>query len=431
MKVAIIIETFPSKTEVPVLNQICGLIDAGLDVKIFALNNGRIEQNQLHKKILQYGLLDKTFYLGEVPSLKKSNRVLNALYWRVEAWRCSALTFFKKPELFRKALFKKEYGKSRKAFRIIFAIYPLLNLHERFDIIHCQFAPLGIWGCILRDLGILEGKVLTSFRGYGINDLPKRVAPNYYDFLLKKGDAFTANTNYTKKNATNLGFESSKIHVVHSCLDIKDFPFVIKKFEPGQCFEILSVASLKEVKGLKYSIEAVEILKRQHPELKFRYRIVGEGPLRKDLANQIKTAQLTDEVFLLGYKPQQELINIYKETHLFILPSITTENGNTEAQGLVIQEAQACGVPVIGSNTGGIPEGFMPEKSGCLVEEKNTHTIYQAIKKFIEYPLLLTEMSKAGRSFVENNFDVQIQTSNLVQIYQSLISAKSEIHNQV
>ncbi len=426
MRVAILIETFPSKTEVPVLNQICGLIDAGVQVKIFALNKGKIDANQLHKKILDYKLLEKTFFLGEVPNLDNSPRILNAIYWRWEGFRRSFFTLVKYPRVFRNALFKKEYGRTRKAFRVIFAVYPLLGLHENYDIIHCQFAPMGIWGCILRDLGILNGKVFTSFRGYGINDLPKRVESDYYDFLIKKGDAFSANTDYTKNNAVKLGFDSTKINIIHSCIDIKDFPFKKKRYARNETLEILSVASLREVKGLQYSISAMELLKRSHPDVKFRYSIVGEGPLKTELTNLIKANQLEEQVALLGYKPQQELIHLYKKTHLFILPSITTKDGNAEAQGLVLQEAQACGIPVIGSKAGGIPEGFLPGKSGFLVEEKNAKGIHEAIIKFVDQPELITQMGVEGLKFLKDRFDVKVQTENLIKVYQKLYKSTSD-----
>ncbi|TQI71946.1 colanic acid/amylovoran biosynthesis glycosyltransferase [Gramella sp. Hel_I_59] len=418
MRIAFVIETFPSTTEVAILNQVIGLIESGADVTIFTFNKSYLKEKNIHQKVFQQPL--NIIELPKPAFSKYKNEWKNKLAVRFNALPLLWRSFLISPGLSWKAITESTYGETKNGFKIIYAIQPLLEQNSNFDVIHCQFGPMGLWGAILRDLGLLKGKLITSFRGYDINDLPQKTNEEIYSFLKLKGDLFTANTLNTKQNAIKLGFESNKIHIIPSSINVKEFQYLNRGYDKENEFEILTVARLTEVKGLEYAIKAMAILKNDFKLTNFRYRIVGEGELKQSLQALIDENDLHDQVILEGYHSQEALRSFfYNKAHLFILPSIITSTGNKEAQGVVLQEAQACGIPVIGTNTGGIPEGILDGKSGFIVPDKEPRSIAKVVQKILTEPLLIKQMGSEGRRFVEENFDINSVTKNLIHLYQS------------
>jgi len=421
MKIAYLIEEWPSKNETAILNQITEVINQGHYVKaFFSFNTDQLNSEELPPEIISYGLTSNIYILKRPPLNKFNNKVIRKLYVLVNAVFPVIRTFFYSPKVLFKALFKTEYGEHKKAFKIVFAIQNLLYKNLEFDIIHSQYTPLGVWIEIFKDLGLLKGKTVTSFRGYGINKLPKTKPADYYDFLINNCDAYTSNTNFTKKNAIKIGFPENKISIIHTALHTEKYTYKERNICNNTVLNILTAASLREVKGIEYAIKAIKLILDKNPRAKIHYKIAGSGSLKNSLQELINTNNLQKYIELIGFVNHNELKKIYEKTHLFILPSIITKLGNQEAQGLVLQEAQIQGIPVIGTNTGGIPEGFLNNKSGFLVEQKNPQEIANKILYFIRNPNKITEFGKIGHMFVSENFNIKNETKKLITIYKSI-----------
>ena len=131
-------------------------------------------------------------------------------------------------------------------------------------------------------------------------------------------------------------------------------------------------------------------------------------------------------VKFLGAVEQNEVLNLYQKAHIFILPSVTASNGDREGQALVLQEAQATGLPVVSTLHNGIPEGVLDGKSGFLVPERDVNALAERLNYLIEHPELWPKMGFAGRKFVEEKYDIKKLTQQLVEIYQNLIKGKCE-----
>ncbi len=87
---------------------------------------------------------------------------------------------------------------------------------------------------------------------------------------------------------------------------------------------------------------------------------------------------------LLSNVSDEKLLEIYNSSDLFVLPSIVDSQGNTEGLGVVLLEAMACKLPVIGSNIGGIPDIIQDSETGLLVPQKDSLKISRAIIELIE-----------------------------------------------
>lgn len=134
---------------------------------------------------------------------------------------------------------------------------------------------------------------------------------------------------------------------------------------------LLFAGQLHEVKGLRYLIEALNILNSEN-RLNFTAILLGDGPERNVLENRIAGLRLHGKVMFAGYKPHDEVANWMNACDVFCLPSIREGTPN------VILEAMACGLPVIASRVGGIPE-IIEEDRGCLVPPRDPAALADAI----------------------------------------------------
>src|SRR5690606_9503856 len=113
----------------------------------------------------------------------------------------------------------------------------------------------------------------------------------------------------------------------------------------GKKFRILTVGRLVEKKGYAYSLAAVALLKAAGVD--FVYNIIGDGPLMEDMVKRARELGISSQVVFHGAMMQAHVKDYYQDSDVFMLPSVTAPNGDTEGQGLVLQEAQAIGLPVV------------------------------------------------------------------------------------
>jgi len=144
---------------------------------------------------------------------------------------------------------------------------------------------------------------------------------------------------------------------------------------------ILFVGRLAEKKGVEYLIRAMQ-------GTTCRLLIVGGGPLEADLKALSSRLSLDSRIEFTGPKTHEQLVSIYQQADIFCAPSITAKNGDVEGFGLVILEAMASGLPVIASNSGGIPDIITDGNNGILTPERDEDALAQAIN------LLLTDREK-------------------------------------
>src|SRR5439155_10288384 len=127
--------------------------------------------------------------------------------------------------------------------------------------------------------------------------------------------------------------------------------------------------------------------------------IVGDGPLRKKLEELVIALGLTDAVTLHGARDGAFVRERMSAAHLALLASVSIED-DQEGQGLFLQEAQACGLPVVATEHGALPEGMLSGKSGLLATEHNSHALADRLKELIAHPETWPIMGRNGRKFV-------------------------------
>ena len=413
MNIAIFVPSFPSHCQVPILNLIIGLVKAGENVTIFA--DKKEAEGTVHKDIDKYKLLEKVIYIPQPPYQNHNNKIVNKLYLFTITTPKIIQSIFINPGGTLSSLNVFRFKSFASSFWLFYNASLFLRRKFSYDILHAQFGPIGEKVALLKELKLIQGELITSFRGYDINVVPKSNSIfNKYFYLKKNGNLFTANSNFIKQKLINYHFDETKIHIINSAILPENFK-PTKKSATKDTLNLISVGRLIDIKGYKYSIKAIPELKKLLPERKIIYRIIGDGEKLSALRKLAEDINAQDVVFL-GWKPQEEIIKYLDTSDIFIHPAIVGQDGAEEAQGLVIQEAQAMRLPVIASNIGGIPEGLIDGETGYIVNPKEPFQIASCIAKIVKGNKLELFGDNA-RKFVLKNYNQNIQIQRLQKIY--------------
>ncbi|WP_421655577.1 glycosyltransferase [Leptothermofonsia sp. ETS-13] len=413
MRIAFIVWEFPVLSETFVLNQITGLIDRGHQVDIYAHIQGNT--TQVHPDVNQYQLLERTYYIPTIP-----RNLIGRLFKGIQLFHASRQ---KNPELVWRSLNFFKHGSRAASLWLLYAITPLLD-KEPYDIIHAQFGTDGLTGLSLREAGAIQGKLITTFRGYDISTYVKEKGAGVYRQLFQKGDFFLANCEFFRQAAIQIGCDPARIKVHGSGIDCSRFRFTVRQPSPDGVIRIVTVGRLVEKKGIEYSIRAIAELLKTHPTLE--YNIVGDGKLRQPLQRLIDTLGVGDRIKLLGQKSQQALIEILDRSHIFVAPCVTARDGNQDAPVNVLKEAMAMGLPVVSTHHGGIPELVEDGISGFLVPERDVAALGDRIGYLIEHPERWSEMGQAGRTYIETHYDINQLNDRLVELYQQVLEVPQD-----
>ena len=205
-----------------------------------------------------------------------------------------------------------------------------------------------------------------------------------------------------------------KIKVIHMGVKIPEEILISDGNKDS--FTIVTPANLLEVKGHKFLAEACSILIERGID-SFQCIFYGEGPLRTELEKLIQEKGLTEYIKIPGAIPHQELLKIYKnhKVDIVVLPSITTADGEHEGIPVALMEAMAYGIPVISTNTGGIPE-LIGDGSGIMVKEKSAEDIADRLEMLIKDRDYRYEISRKGRLKVEKEFDIEKNVKDLIEL---------------
>jgi colanic acid/amylovoran biosynthesis glycosyltransferase len=404
-----LVDGFPIRSETFIVNQICTAIDSGYHVKILSGKRYPITNSSQIELLTKYELLKKTIYTDEY-CRNRFKRLLNFIRIFISADKKIRKTYLK---TFNYHIF----GFQAINLSAFFGVNRLLK-NSNADIYHAQFGRNGNDLAYAKLLGLIKGKILTSFHGYDAHYTKNTFCDRtkYYKNLFRLGDLFTANTPYLENQLIKLGCPKNKIVLMPMGVDTNLFKPNESKHKRG--FNLLSVGRLIELKGFQYGIDIVNILVKKGYSL--HYNIIGEGELFNNLKHKIRKLQLDNYISLTGPKSQKEIINYFKESDVFMMTSCTDKYGRRETQGVVTLEAQACGLPVVGFRSGGVPYTIAENKSGFLVDEFDIHSYANKLEILFQNEDLRRRIGDFARDFVKNNFSIDFLSEKLLRIYRTI-----------
>jgi len=174
-------------------------------------------------------------------------------------------------------------------------------------------------------------------------------------------------------------------------------------------FEILCVGRLVPDKGQFILIEAVAHLIAIGRQL--RLRLVGDGPDRQRLEDEVKQQRITEHIIFEGAVNQDHILGFYSSADVFVLASFA------EGLPIVLMEAMAMEIPCVTTHITGIPELITSGKDGILVAASNIKALADAIALLMDNPDLRHQIGKAGRQRVLESYELQRNTEGLAEIF--------------
>jgi glycosyltransferase involved in cell wall biosynthesis len=145
--------------------------------------------------------------------------------------------------------------------------------------------------------------------------------------------------------------------------------------------------------------------------------IIGDGPRRTHLERLAAELGLGESVQFLGSQAPDTVAEWMRRASALAVPSVTAADGDAEGLPVVLFEAAASGLPVVGSDHSGIPEGVEEGKSGFIVAEGEPEPLARRLIELLATPELAARMRVAARRLAEREFDIVHQTAKLERLY--------------
>lgn len=218
-------------------------------------------------------------------------------------------------------------------------------------------------------------------------------------FCRSQGMLFSDQVHWDKLKIVHCGIDPSKYDIETSRVYAK---------------RLLFVGRLDAVKGVPLLIDAVARLRADHPDLQLV--VVGDGPARAELENA--SSDLGEAVRFLGYRSQDEVAAILRETDMLVLPSFA------EGVPVVLMEAMAARLPVVTTQVGGIGELVEDGVSGFICPPGDIETLVARIDTLLRDADLSARMGKAGRAKVVAEFTSDAEAAWLGALIQESLARK-------
>ncbi len=333
---------------------------------------------------------------------------------------------YKLPQVSRtRFLFK--YGLATLSLRRQPAYVTWVARQTRAVILHSHFGPEG-WGN-LRAARKARLKHVVAFYGFDVNRLPQQ-EPRWihrYGELFAEVDRILCEGPHMAECIRALGCPPQKITVHHLGVETDKIVFKPRKWvKYKEPLRVLIAASFREKKGIPCALDALGKLQELVP---LEVTIIGDSNNtprdRKEkcrILKSIRRNNLKSRVRLLGYQPHEVLCKETYKHHIFLSPSVTASDGDTEGGAPVsIIEMLASGIPVVSTTHCDIPEVIRHRETGLLAGEGDVSGIVKNLEWLVQNPEKWATMATNARRLVEAEFDVKKQGEKLASIYREIV----------
>lgn len=210
------------------------------------------------------------------------------------------------------------------------------------------------------------------------------------------------------------GAPDTPVHVVRCGIDSGHYPFRARAVPCTGPVRALCVASLEGYKGHRVLFEALAL---GGPGVdRVELRLVGDGPLRQELAELATSSGLGRRVRFLGRRSELEVRRLLAAADLFVLPSVVADNGQMEGLPVALIEALASGVPTVSTALSGIPEIVLDGVTGLLARPGSARSLRDTLERAIADVQGAPWRARAGRDLVESRFELESSIDELLTV---------------
>jgi len=291
------------------------------------------------------------------------------------------------------------------------------------EVVHSHFGYTGFHSAsAVRKLGL---KHVVTFYGVDMSALPASDARwrERYHFLFSQVHQVLCEGPCMAAAVARLGCPEEKLRVHHLGIRLEQLEFRPRVWQPGETLKVLIAASFREKKGIPYALEALARIRANVP---IEVTLVGDaGRNPKSIAEKqrihatVAKCGLASVVRFMGYQPWRELMDEAHRHHVFLAPSITGSDGDTEGGAPVgLIEMAATGMPVVSSQHADIPEVIEHGVGGLLAAERDVDGLVDCLRRLIDAPEQWATMAAAARRHIEREFDARKQGERLAAVYE-------------
>ncbi|MBE1441038.1 MULTISPECIES: glycosyltransferase family 4 protein [unclassified Paenibacillus] len=288
-----------------------------------------------------------------------------------------------------------------------------LRLHSQYDIIHAHHP---IAGLVMKQLFPDTPVIMTVHSSYErelilngkirVNSPEHRFLTSIYRELEERVDQLITVSNAFKQYLSDYVQEPEKIGVIPNGFDEKRFRPVPHENKIPQ---LITVCRLVPAKGLDILLLAcAELKKRGNP---FVLHLIGDGPIRQELEQMAIELNIYEEIIFYGYMLHPEDFMPFFD--VFVLPS------RAEAFGSVFAEAALCGLALVGTNVGGIPEQISHGQNGLLVPVEDVQALANALEKVISDPIYRYNLGRVAWDKAQKSYSMSRVVQQLKSVYRS------------
>lgn len=298
---------------------------------------------------------------------------------------------------------------------LFFSLVLIVRKHN-IDIIHSHSViPTGFIGVIVGK--IRRRPVFITSHGMDINNFENNpFFKRLITFSLNNCNNAIAVSEDLAKKMRFLGVNKDNITILRNAIDTNKFrPLKNKKLRKyykinDKIILILFVGYLDRFKGIFELIDAFyEINKNTNTML----MIIGEGPKEDELKKRASQLKLKKSVIFTGKLKPENTNKYYQAADIFVLPS------HTEGTPLVVIEAMACGLPIVASNVGGIPEIVINNENGFIITPKNEKELISKVQILVKNQSLRNKFANKSIEIINTEFDNAKKVEKLINLYKN------------
>jgi L-malate glycosyltransferase len=293
--------------------------------------------------------------------------------------------------------------------------------YEDLDLIHVHYAiPHAVSAYLARQVQRKANKDLkfvTTLHGTDITLMG--LEPSFMPlvkFSIEESDGVTAVSRFLKeKTLTNYNIDKD-IEVIYNFIDVEKF-----KPQDSECYRKHMAPNGEKIlihtsnfRAVKRVTDTIRILSRIKKDLPAKLVLVGDGPDRSECERLTRELDLQNDVIFLG--KQDGLAEILNAADLFLMPS------QSESFGLSALEAMSCGIPVVSSSVGGLPELVIHNENGFIAE-------FGDVDRMAKYALELLTNKKKYKLFAKNSRDRAVKAFDKKLIIPKYVSYYEKILN--
>jgi glycosyltransferase involved in cell wall biosynthesis len=400
-RVAFFYATFPRPTETFVRRELRAISELGLNPTLFSIWRGN--KNWEGKKIEKFQL----------------SKLLSLIFW-LPYWA------FKRPQSFREVLLALWHRPcpnlqnwNETFLGLGFALVEAQNIKSKnFQILHAVWATM---------------PATAAFTVSKLIDVPFSMGAHAYDLFRQGGDwllrekfghasLIRTSSNSSANRLYDLGLAKDRVTVVRRGLSSWPTRKAFSLSNP-KALSLLCVGRLVEKKGYFLLLRILDLL-NQRQKVDFKLQIVGGGPLKKALAEEINRIGLSGCVELVGSKSEQEVSELFLKTDVMLFTGIIASNGDRDGIPNVVPEAMSAGCLVLASCFAGASEAFIDGVSGFSLNPNHPETWIELLEDFAANPSAYDKIRKKAQVEVRERFDVKGTARNLRKAFELVLESK-------